>query len=65
MRANEPAIGAIERGKKAAVEAASTHAIPKIFAFPVIVCMLVELVVALSQGWLPPFGRLSIIKIQI
>ena len=35
-----PAMGAIERGKKAAADAANAHAIPKVFAFPDAFCKL-------------------------
>ena len=38
--ANMPTMGAIERGKKAAADAASAHAIPKFFAFPDALCKL-------------------------
>ena len=38
--ANKPAIGAIERGKKGATDAAHAHAIPKAFAFPDALCKL-------------------------
>jgi len=38
--ANKPAIGATERGKKAAADAAHAHAIPKVFAFPDALCKL-------------------------
>lgn len=38
--ANKPAIGAIERGKKGAADAAHAHAIPKAFAFPDALCKL-------------------------
>ena len=38
--ANKPTMGAIERGKKAAAEAANAHAIPKFFAFPDALCKL-------------------------
>ena len=38
--ANKPAMGAIERGKKAAADAATAQAIPKFFAFQDALCKL-------------------------
>ena len=54
--ANKPAIGAIERGKKADIEAASTHATPKIFAFQVIVRMLFRTCISFKPMLASPFS---------
>ncbi|MEC9022397.1 MAG: hypothetical protein VX597_02175 [Pseudomonadota bacterium] len=53
--ANMPTMGAIERGKKAAADAANAHAIPKFFAFPDALCKLFKTRICLK----PMLARFS------